>query len=118
MANSLITLLAPTLLGTPIGWSMVCLTVIAGLGFYYAMDATSMTRLINPSFDGYHTLQNELQAFVPRYHDDLAHIKCIKERFIEKKPTQTATENFKSNITLFERKSAPLYQRNLRAFSI
>ena len=87
-ANALLTVLAASLVGTPVGWAIIGLTVLAGLGFYYAMDATSMIRLANPAFDKYHLLKKELEQFKDIYHDDLNLVTSIKDRFIEKKPTQ------------------------------
>ena len=48
MATSLLTALCAPLLGTPIGWGIIILSILGGLGFYYAMGATSMINLVNP----------------------------------------------------------------------
>ena len=101
-ANSLMAMVAASWVGTPIGWTVVILTVIAGLGFYYAMDATSMIRLVNPAFDTYATLKQDLERFEAVYGNDLNDVRLTKNRFVEKKPmqdcgTQTDYSFFKSD---------------------
>ncbi len=50
-ADSIMSLWAASIIGTPIGWAMIALTVIAGLGYYYAMGGSSMVQLTD-SFGG------------------------------------------------------------------
>ena len=76
----LMSLVAAPLLGTPIGWVILILTVVADLGYYYAMGATSMARLINPDLDHYQTFKNNLDDFNSSYPDDLTEIRTIKQQ--------------------------------------
>lgn len=90
-AHALLTTLAASWVGMPIGWALMMTAVIVDLGFYYAMGATSTARLINPEFDNYQEIEKELGLFTKRYQDDLNHIRTIKNRFFERKPTRNAS---------------------------
>ncbi len=105
--NTLMMMVAAPMVGTPIGWTIVVLTVISRLGIYYALDAISMIQLANPVFDRYDTLKKELQLFKDHYHEDLGSVKSTKERFVEKMPmqdasTQTTEETYVSRLLFFE----------------
>ncbi len=89
--NTLMMMVAASMVGTPIGWTIVALTVISGLGFYYALDAINMIQLVNPVYDSYDTLKKELELFKDHYGEDLGSVKSTKDRFVERMPTQDAS---------------------------
>lgn len=78
-SNLLMSTLAASLVGTPLGWTMILLTIVADLGYYYAMGATSMVQFINPDIDNYQTFRKRLCEFNTTYQDDLQEIRAIKQ---------------------------------------
>ena len=90
MANAFLTLWAASLVATPIGIVIILLTIISGLGFYYAMGASSMARLVNPNYDKFLDLQKEFTRFKEEYNNDLCQIKSIKARFENFKKASTS----------------------------
>ncbi len=78
-ADSIMSLWAASIIGTPIGWAMIALTVIAGLGYYYAMGGSSMVQLVNPDYENYQELRQESAEFRDKYSDDLQRISAIKK---------------------------------------
>lgn len=89
--KSMMMMVASSMLGTPIGWTIIALTVLSGLGYYYSMDAISMIRLAHPVYASYETLKKELNLFKEHYPDDLDSVKSTKDRFSEKKQTEEAS---------------------------
>jgi hypothetical protein len=85
-SNELLKVVAASMVGTPLGYTLVALTMLCGLSFYYAMGCTSMINLITPSFDEYQALKAGLTLFKTNYHDDLSHVRSIRERFTQNKP--------------------------------
>lgn len=61
MATSLLTVVAASLLGTPVGWALIALMMIAGLGFYFAMQGKSMVALLNPEYSPFKALKKDLK---------------------------------------------------------
>ena len=88
--NALLTTLAASWVGTPLGWGLMMIAIVVDLGFYYAMGATSTARLINPAFDNYHDLKKELGLFHSTPLNDLRTIRSMKTRFFEQKSSQDA----------------------------
>jgi len=63
MINSVLTAWAPILLGTPLGYGIICLAIMVELGFYYFMGAAGVIRLMNAHHDDFKILKNELRIF-------------------------------------------------------
>lgn len=61
--NAVLTTWAATLVGTPLGWGVIILAIVVELGFYYAMGAASILRLLNSDSDHFNVLKNELSMF-------------------------------------------------------
>lgn len=96
MANIMISLLAPMLIGTPIGWAIIGMTIIASLIINFSMGTSSIVRLVHPDFDVHQTLKKDLASFQATYPEELKKTASIKGRFFEKAPqvsvcTQTDT---------------------------
>ena len=89
--NVLLTSLAASWIGTPLGWGLIMIATVVDLGFYYAMGATSTARLINPEFDNYQDIKKELGLFQGTPLDDLNTSRSIKNRFFERKPMHDAS---------------------------
>lgn len=85
-SNAMLNMVAASMVGTPLGCTLVVLTMLCGLGFYYAMGCTSMINLVTPGFDQYQALKTGLGLFKVNYHDDLTHVKSIRDRFVQNKP--------------------------------
>jgi len=67
MAVFFISMMAPAFLGTPLGLGVILLIMLTGLVFHFAMDTTSMTRVVNPNYEKQNTLKQELGAFKEAY---------------------------------------------------
>lgn len=63
MFNAVLTAWAASLVGTPLGWTIIVLAILVELGFYYAMGAASILRLLNSDRDNFNILKNELNMF-------------------------------------------------------
>jgi hypothetical protein len=90
VAMTFLTLLAAPLVGTPIGWLIIVATMLLGLGFHYAMDASGMTRVVNRDYLNYQDLKKKFGLFYETYPDDLNMAQTLRNTF-EKKPTQDAS---------------------------
>ena len=97
--NALLTTLAASWVGAPLGWGLIITAIVVDLGFYYAMGATSTARLINPDFDNYQELKKELGLFQVAHGDDLYAIRTIKNRFFERKPMQDASTQTEETVS-------------------
>jgi hypothetical protein len=67
MVNVFLAVWAASLIGTPIGFALIALTIVAGLGFYYAMGASSMARLANKDYEQFNNLKKEYSFFEKKY---------------------------------------------------
>jgi len=88
MATTFITACALPLLGTPIGWALIVLTMAAGLGFFYAMGGTGMANMVNPDRNHFHHLKKELAQFEKNHENTLQESRQLKHLYSVKKPTQ------------------------------
>jgi hypothetical protein len=79
MATSLLTAFCAPLLGTPIGWGIIVLSILGGLGFYYAMGATSMINLVNPDRMKFKELKTELEKFTPIDDRDFVKLDGLRQ---------------------------------------
>ena len=61
--NAVLTLCAPTLIGTPLGLVLIILAITTGLGFYYAMGASGIMRMMSLDYESHKTLNKELSSF-------------------------------------------------------
>ena len=92
-ATSLLEGVYPALLGTFLGWLFIVLTITAGLGFYYAMGATGMIELVNPSRVEFDTFKEALLQFTPKIESDFEVVRSMKlsqvKSAVEDSSTQT-----------------------------
>lgn len=93
MSTSLLAVISAPLLGTPIGWLIISLTVVAGLGFYYAMGVTSMIQLVNPDRAQFKLLKKSLHDFKPKNDQDFDAIHTMRRamRKVSTQDVQTQT---------------------------
>ena len=80
-ADTMLNMAAASLVGTPVGWTLVMLTMLCGLGFYYAMSYTSMINLVMPAFDEHQALKEGLEQFSANYSDDLKGVISIRKQY-------------------------------------
>lgn len=104
MVNAVLTVWAPALLGTPLGWAIIGLAIIVELGFYYAMGATGVVRLFNSERDSFNILKKELGLFdKERLCFFSRHLKKeefnLKPRVLHDVETQTDFEEKSSEIS-------------------
>ena len=107
MSTSLLAIISAPLLGTPIGWLIISLTIIAGLGFYYAMGAKSMIQLVCPERAKYKELRKSLNEFKSKDDHDFDAIhsmhRSIKKVTTQDSQTQTEPLIYKKGVSLFSR---------------
>lgn len=60
LAVSLLTVLAAGLVGTPIGWAIIGLLIIASIVFYFAMEGKGVFNLLNPAANEFKTAKKKL----------------------------------------------------------
>ena len=63
IANALLGLINSSLIGTPVGWVIIVLLTISGLGLYCAMEGRSVAHFVNPDFQVFKSLKNDLTLF-------------------------------------------------------
>lgn len=90
MGSSLIALIAAPLLGTPVGWILISLMIVAGLGFYFSMQGKGMHELINPEFKDFKQLKALLKTCPVR---DEKEFECYHELQKELKQVRISEEN-------------------------
>jgi hypothetical protein len=69
MVNVFLAVWAASLIGTPVGFALIALTIVAGLGFYYAMGASSMARLANKDYEQFKNLKKEYGFFEKKFEN-------------------------------------------------
>lgn len=84
MANIIISLLAPVLIGTPIGCAIIAVITLASLIINFAMGMSSIVRLVHPNFEMHHALKKDLALFQTTYPEELKRSTLIKGRFFER----------------------------------
>ncbi len=62
MVTTLMALCAVSM-STPISLALIISTMILGLVFHYWMGSTSLTRMVNPHYEKFHQLKEELELF-------------------------------------------------------
>ena len=67
MINAILATWAATLVGTPLGWGIILLAISVNLGFYCAMGAASIMRLMSPHYANNMTLKKEINLFERDY---------------------------------------------------
>lgn len=109
IANTYMAIAASSLIGTPLGWIIIGLTIMTGLGFYCFMGAKGAARLANPDYEAFHKLKEEFKEFEKKCDAHLERTSALKYRY-EKKTTmdaETQTEPFHQNgLTFFEHTEA------------
>lgn len=63
IAKSLLGTLAPTLMGTPLGWSFIAIIIFSGTGIFYALGEHSVTKLIHPELEIFNRLIKNFSIF-------------------------------------------------------
>lgn len=83
--------------GTTLGMGLILLTVVAALGYFYAMGGKSLAKLVNPDYDQYQTLKQKFTSFTNTSEKTLA-LTRIKSFYAKKSlremGTQTDVEGF------------------------
>ena len=91
-ATSLLEGVYPSLLGTPMGWLFILLTITAGLGFYYAMGATGMIDLVNPDRVEFETFKEALLQFTPKIESDFEVVRSMKHIIVKPRAQDSSTQ--------------------------
>lgn len=63
LAHSFLLLLSPAIGFAGIGYLLIAITIIANLGFFYAMGANAVVKIMHPELDEYKALKNDLNNF-------------------------------------------------------
>ena len=63
LAHSFLILLTPTLAFTGMGYLLIAITIIANLGFFYAMGASSVVKIMHPDLDDLKALKRDINNF-------------------------------------------------------
>jgi len=77
---------APTLVGTPLGWGLIVLTILAGIGFYFAMGGSAMANILNQDYDRFQVLKKDISDFKENHADELSNIAAIRNKFVSERP--------------------------------
>jgi hypothetical protein len=64
LAHSFLVLLAPTIALTGMGYLLIFITIIANLGFFYAMGASSITKIMPPELTDFKAFKTEINNFI------------------------------------------------------
>lgn len=112
MSTSLLAIISAPLLGTPVGWLIISLTVIAGLGFYYAMGAKSMIQLVCPERAKFKELKKSLDEFEPKNDHDFDAIHSM-HRSIKKVTTQDSQTQTELTDPLIYEKGVSLFSEHV-----
>jgi hypothetical protein len=99
MATYLLALMSTALIGTPVGWGIVVLAIIAGFGFSYVMGNRGLARLFNPDYNNFKELKKELRLFQEEYPPQLEQAKAIKDRFKVKVMHDAETQTLPSPVS-------------------
>jgi hypothetical protein len=92
MAVTIMSLLYAPLITSPVGILIIILTMAVGIAFHYAMDTTSMTRVVNPDYEKYQTLKQEMGHFDETYSTSLLGLQGLRQRFEKKKMADVSTQ--------------------------
>jgi hypothetical protein len=92
MAVTIMSLLSVPLITTPVGIMIIILTMVVGIAFHYAMDASSMTRVVNPDYEKYQTLKQDMGRFDETYPANLLGLQALRQRFEKKKMVDGSTQ--------------------------
>jgi hypothetical protein len=92
MAVTMMSLLYPPLIASPVGILIIILTMVVGIVFHYAMDASSMTRIVNPDCEKYQTLKQEMEHFDETYSVNLLGLNRLRQRFEKKNMVDGSTQ--------------------------
>jgi hypothetical protein len=91
-ADSILVVFGGSLIGTPIGWAIIALTIIAGLGYFYAMGGTSMIQLVNPDYEAFQKIKTALSEFQEKYEDNLKNVCSLRQSHIKPPQKDVAVE--------------------------
>jgi hypothetical protein len=86
LLTAFMAMLAPAMLGTPLGLALIIVTVLVGMAFHYVMGDNGMGRLINPDYAELGTLKTNWAQFNTEFADNLEELTALRAQF-EKKPT-------------------------------
>ncbi len=67
MVTTLMALFCISMSSTPVGIAIILVTMMLGLAFHYFMDSTSLTRIVNPHYDKFQSMKEELLKFNKTY---------------------------------------------------
>lgn len=97
MATSLLSIVAASLLGTPVGWTIIGIAIVSSLAFYASMRAMGMFGMMNPILIKFKQIEATLKRFPVKEQQDFynAHLTQNKLRHIsEHKKTLDITTVF------------------------
>jgi hypothetical protein len=74
---------AYSLVGTPLGWCIIGLSILAGVGYYYLKDGINIARFVSPGYDEFKLMTREFNCFKKDDGNDLNKIFLLKNQFDE-----------------------------------
>lgn len=92
MATTVMIFCCPMMIATPIGAAIILATMVIGIVFHYAMDTTSMTRIVNPDYEKYQTLKKDMREFNEMYSENLLPLQLLRHKFEKKKMVDNSTQ--------------------------
>lgn len=92
MATTVMIFCCPAIIATPIGVAIILATMAVGIVFHYAMDTTSMTRIVNPDYDKYQALKKDMRHFDETYSEHLVSLQGLRHKFEKKKTVDGSTQ--------------------------
>jgi len=93
MGSSMLGLIAAPLLGTPVGWILIGLMIVAGLGFYFSMQGKGMHELVNPEFKDFKQLNSLLKTCDIRDEKDFQYFHTIQQELKQNRTDFVANES-------------------------
>lgn len=79
MAKSLLLQISPLLIGTPLGYGFLLLTIVTNLVFFYSMGSMSIENLVNPNKEAQDKLNKSFETFVAKINFFQQHEKSVSQ---------------------------------------
>jgi hypothetical protein len=113
--NEILIAFTASLVGTPIGWSIIGLSTLAALGYYFFKDGLNVSELIAPGYDKFRLMTKEFNRFSNDDSNDLNRISRLRTpyevdkdtRCIETQTDEPVPTHHASGIEFFPPSSAP-----------
>lgn len=81
-----------SLLGTPIGWAFIVVSVLSGLTLYYAQGAKGIIKLVSPEIGQFNKFQQKINHFNAKTRQDFNAPNTLKNPLPLPKPSPPKTE--------------------------